>query len=132
MERKPGGYRRPTKEQRQKSLIGKEDFRSWFSQIWELPGTSTRNGHPAPFPLELALRLVRMYSFVGDTVVDPFCGSGTTMLAAMQTGRSSIGVEVEEVYCEGALRRLGGGTEEVRFVETCGREIGPLLAASSE
>ena len=54
------------------------------------------------------------------------------MLAAMQTGRSSIGVEVEEVYCEGALRRLGGGTEEVRFVETCGREIGPLLAASSE
>lgn len=119
MQRKPGGYRKPTEEQRQRSMIRKEDFQSWFSQIWELPGASTKKGHPAPFPLELALRLVQMYSFVDDTVVDPFCGSGTTMLAALQCGRNSIGVEAEPKYCEDILAQLGctffGG--EVRFVE---------------
>ena len=90
MERKPGGYRKPTTQQREESKIGKEDFQNWFSQIWEMPGASTRNGHPAPFPLELATRLVKMFSFVGDIVVDPFCGSGTSMVAAMQNNRNSI------------------------------------------
>ena len=93
MERKPGGYRKPTDQQRAASMIEKEDFQNWFSQIWELPGASTRNGHPAPFPLELATRLVKMFSFVGDTVLDPFCGSGTTMIAAINSQRNSIGVE---------------------------------------
>lgn len=106
MERKPGGYRKPTQQQREESRIGKEDFQNWFSQIWEMPGASTRNGHPAPFPLELATRLVKMFSFVGDTVVDPFCGSGTTMLAAMNTNRNSIGVETEEYYCTQIINRL--------------------------
>lgn len=106
MERKPGGYRTPTIQQREESRIEKDDFQKWFSQIWELPGASTRNGHPAPFPLELATRLVKMFSFVGDTVVDPFCGSGTTMLAAMNTSRNSIGVETEVYYCTHALNRL--------------------------
>lgn len=106
MERKPGGYRKPTDQQRQESMIQKEDFQNWFSQIWEMPGASTRNGHPAPFPLELATRLVKMFSFVGDTVVDPFCGSGTTMLAAMNCDRNSIGVETEEYYCKYILNRL--------------------------
>lgn len=107
MERKPGGYRKPTEEQRAKSRIEKEDFQNWFSQIWEMPGASTRNGHPAPFPLELATRLVKMFSFVGDTVLDPFCGSGTTMVAAMNSGRNSIGVEVEAYYCEQIVKRMG-------------------------
>ena len=106
MERKPGGYRSPTNEQREKSMIPKEDFQSWFSQIWEMPGASTREGHPAPFPLELATRLIKMFSFYGDTVVDPFCGSGTTMIAAMNCGRNSIGVEVEANYCESIFDRL--------------------------
>lgn len=119
MERKPGGYRKPTDEQRKKSMIPKDDFQNWFSQIWELPGASTKNGHPAPFPLELATRLVQMYSFVGDTVVDPFCGSGTTMLAAMQTERNSIGVEVEAKYCENILCRLQGSifNSGIKFVD---------------
>lgn len=119
MERKPGGYRKPTEEQRRQSMIAKEDFQRWFSQIWELPGASTRSGHPAPFPLELADRLVKMYSFVGDTVVDPFCGSGTTMAAALRAGRNSIGVEVEEKYCADALKRLrkGGETASISFVD---------------
>lgn len=106
MERKPGGYRTPTIQQREGSRIEKDDFQKWFSQIWELPGASTRNGHPAPFPLELATRLVKMFSFVGDTVVDPFCGSGTTMLAAINTNRNSIGVETEVYYCTHTLNRL--------------------------
>lgn len=62
MERKPGGYRRPTEQQRAESKINKEDFQNWFSQIWEMPGASTKNGHPAPFPLELASRLVKMFN----------------------------------------------------------------------
>lgn len=106
MERKPGGYRKPTAQQRKDSMIDKEDFQRWFSQIWEMPGASTRNEHPAPFPLELAARLVRMFSFVGDTVLDPFCGSGTTMLAAAKYGRNSIGVETEAHYCEYTTHRL--------------------------
>lgn len=106
MERKPGGYRKPTDQQRAASMIDKEDFQNWFSQIWELPGASTRNGHPAPFPLELATRLVKMFSFVGDTVLDPFCGSGTTMIAAIDSQRNSIGVETEEFYCDHILNRI--------------------------
>ena len=66
----------------------------------------TRNGHPAPFPLELATRLVKMFSFVGDIVLDPFSGSGTTMLAAINTNRNSIGVETEEYYCQSTMQRL--------------------------
>ena len=106
MERKPGGYRKPTVEQRAASMINKENFQNWFSQIWELPGASTKNGHPAPFPLELATRLVKMFSFVGDTVLDPFCGSGTTMIAAINSQRNSIGVETEAFYCSGILSRI--------------------------
>jgi DNA modification methylase len=106
MQRKPGGYRKPTEEQRQLSKIDKNDFQDWFSQIWELPGASTKKGHPAPFPLELAYRLVKMYSFVGDVVLDPFCGSGTTMVASIESGRNSIGVEVEKEYCDLAFKRI--------------------------
>lgn len=106
MERKPGGYRNPTEKQREESRMDKEDFQSWFSQIWEMPGASTKSGHPAPYPLELATRLVKMFSFVGDVVLDPFCGSGTTMLAAINTERNSIGVETEEYYCHSSLQRL--------------------------
>ena len=106
MERKPGGYRKPTVKQREASKLPKEDFQNWFSQIWEMPGASTRKGHPAPFPLDLAVRLVKMFSFTGDTVVDPFCGSGTTMVAAMKNDRNSIGIETEKLYCDQIVRRL--------------------------
>jgi DNA modification methylase len=105
MQRKPGGYRRPTTEQRELSRISKKEYSEWFRQMWNIPGASSRT-HPATFPLELAYRLVRMFSFHGDTVVDPFCGSGTTMLAAMRAGRNSIGVEIDPEYCRHALGRL--------------------------
>ena len=105
MQRKPGGYRKPTEEQRRQSMIDKKDFNRWFQQIWNIPGASTKK-HPAPFPLELATRLVRMFSFVGDTVLDPFCGSGTTMVAAFKNSRNSIGVEIDPEYCRMAARYL--------------------------
>src|SRR5882724_2653835 len=105
MQRKPGGYRKPTEEQRQLSSIPKDKFDKWFQQFWNLSGASTKE-HPAPYPLELALRLVQMFSFVGDTVVDPFCGTATTMLAALKTGRSSIGVELDTEYCRMGASRL--------------------------
>jgi len=105
MQRKPGGYRKPTDAQRRQSMIDKEDFGRWFQQIWNIPGASLKN-HPAPFPLELASRLVRMFSFAEDTVLDPFCGSGTTMIAALKHGRNSIGVEIDPEYCRMAARYL--------------------------
>ena len=105
MQRKPGGYRKPTDAQRDASRISKEEFDRWFQQIWNITGASTRH-HPAPFPLELATRLVRMFSFSGDTVLDPFCGSGTTMVAAFRTGRNSIGIEIDPEYCRMAARYL--------------------------
>lgn len=105
MQRKPGGYRQPTETQRSESRIGKEEFDRWFQQIWNITGASTKQ-HPAPFPLELATRLVRMFSFSGDTVLDPFCGSGTTMVAALRTGRNSIGIDIDPDYCRMAARYL--------------------------
>ncbi len=105
MQRKPGGYRQPTERQREESRIGKEEFDRWFQQIWNITGASTKH-HPAPFPLELAMRLVRMFSFKGDTVLDPFCGSGTTMVAALRTGRNSIGIDIDPEYCRMAARYL--------------------------
>jgi modification methylase len=105
MQRKPGGYRQPTEWQRDRSRLNKEEFNAWFQQFWTLTGASTKK-HPAPFPLELASRLVRMFSFVGDTILDPFCGTGTTMLAAMKSERHSIGVEIDPAYCRMARQRL--------------------------
>jgi modification methylase len=105
MQRKPGGYRQPTEEQRRRSLIPKAEFNEWFRQIRTLTGASTK-AHLAPYPLELATRVVRMFSFHGDTILDPFCGSGTTMLAAMKWNRNSIGIEIDPHYCRLAARRL--------------------------
>jgi len=105
MQRKPGGYRKPTDEQRKLSKIDKKEFDDWFRQIWNIPGASTKN-HPAPFPIGLAVRLVRMFSFSGDTILDPFCGTGTTMIAALRSGRNGIGIDIEPEYCRMAARYL--------------------------
>jgi site-specific DNA-methyltransferase (adenine-specific) len=105
MQRKPGGYRKPTIEQRSASKINKEDFNKWFQQFWIMSGASNKK-HPAPFPLELALRLIKMFSFVGDTVLDPFCGTGTTLLGALKSKRNSIGIEIDGQYCKITYERL--------------------------
>ena len=105
MLRKPGGYRQPTDDQRDASRLAKQEHHDWFQQIWTIPGESTKN-HPAPFPFTLAYRLVRMFSFTGDTVLDPFAGTGTTLLACLRCERNAIGVEIDESYCKTARVRL--------------------------
>ncbi|SRR6266508_2520837 len=105
MQRKPGGYRQPTEAMRVLSLIGAKDHRAWFNQIVTFHGSSTR-AHPAPYPPELIEPLIRMFSFVGDTVLDPFSGTGTTSLAAARSGRNSIGIEIEQTYHRLAIDRL--------------------------
>ena len=100
MLRKPGGYRSPSAAARILSVISADEHNRWFRQIWsDVRGASTKK-HPAPFPVELAERLIRMFSFVGDTVFDPFTGTASTQMAARQCGRSSIGIEIEPTYHE--------------------------------
>ncbi len=110
MERKPGGYRKPSLAERVLSVISTDNYQRWFQQIWTgVTGASTRD-HPAPYPTELAERLIRMFSFVGDTVLDPFMGTGTTSVAAAHCGRHSIGCEVDGYYFDMAERRIRGET----------------------
>lgn len=106
MERKPGGYRSPSVATRVLSVIPADRHKQWFQQIWTgVTGASTKQ-HPAPYPMELAERLIRMFSFVGDTVLDPFMGTGTTSTAAGLWGRNSIGVEVDPEYYTMAQKRI--------------------------
>lgn len=113
MQRKPGGYRKPSIEDRVLSVISADNHQKWFQQIWSgLTGASTRN-HPAPYPVEIAERLIRMFSFVGDTVLDPFLGTGSTVIAAAQWGRNSVGVEIDPVYFEAARRRIESETTDM-------------------
>jgi len=121
MQRKSGGYRTPDLPTRILSIISEQNYQAWFQQIWMgLTGASTRQ-HPAPYPVEMATRLIRMFSFVGDTVFDPFLGTGTTTLAAAQCGRNSIGVEVDPEYMKFTRQRLSrsmGGFFTTATLET--------------
>ena len=113
MERKAGGYRSPTLATRILSVIPADQHRVWFQQIWTgITGASTKE-HPAPYPLQLAERLIRMFSFVGDTVLDPFMGTGTTNVAAAKWGRNSVGVEVDPHYFEMAAKRIDRETPKL-------------------
>ena len=113
MQRKPGGYRNPSLAARVLSLLSQERFQKSFRQVWsDIPGASVR-GHPAPYPVALAERLIRMFSFAGDTVLDPFLGTGSTQLAAVTCGRNSIGVEVDPTYFEMAVDRLRNETTDL-------------------
>jgi len=105
MQRKPGGYRKPTAEQRERSRIEKAEYHRWFQQCWTL-SAETRTELQTPFPARIAERLIRMFSFWGDTVLDPFCGTGTTLVAAMNCHRSGIGIEPDRDTCRIALNRV--------------------------
>lgn len=108
MLRKNGGYRKPSYDQRRLSIISEVEFNKWYQQIWDFNGASTKV-HPAPYPEELSNRIIRMFSFVTDTVLDPFLGSGTTMVSAIKNGRSCIGIEIDESYAEMAYNRINNG-----------------------
>jgi len=126
--RKPGGYRKPTAQQEKLSFICNADYARWFSPVWSDVTGQIRRDHPAPFPPEIPRRLIRMFSFVGDTVLDPFAGTGTTALAAMEVGRHSISVEIEPTYIDLIAKRLTpavlGSVVEVQQV---GRPVTPHL-----
>lgn len=105
--RKGGEYRSPSALQRALSMLSREEMQAWLRSSWtDIRGESTRRGHPAPFPVQLAERLIRMFSFAGDTVLDPFGGTASTALAALRTGRHSVSVEIEPKYFVLAEARL--------------------------
>ena len=105
--RKGGSYRSPTPMQRALSVLSKHEMQTWLKTSWtDIKGESTRKGHPAPYPVDIAERLIRLFSFVGDTVLDPFAGTATTSVAAMNAGRSSIANELEPKYLALAKERL--------------------------
>lgn len=107
--RKPGGYRKPTSEQERLSFMPTEEYSQLFAPIWTDVSGQLRKDHPAPYPVEVPRRLTRMFSFVGDTVVDPFAGTGTTAVAAMELGRNSISVEIDPSYVDLIEKRLSSG-----------------------
>jgi len=105
--RKGGQYRSASPLQKALSMIAKDEMQAWLRSIWtDIRGSSTRKGHPAPFPVELAERLIRLFSFAGDTVLDPFVGAGSTSVASLMTSRNSIGSDIERMYLTDALQRL--------------------------
>ena len=114
--RKGGEYRAPSMLQRALSMLTREEMRDWMRSSWsDIRGESTRKGHPAPYPVQLAERLIKMFSFAGDTVLDPFAGTGTTAVAALRTGRSSVSVDVEPKYLAIARSRLNEAAAELRY-----------------
>ena len=89
------------------SNISKEEFMSGTLSVWNIPPESAKKvGHPAPFPLELADRVIRLFSYEDDVILDPFCGSGTTCLAASLSGRAYVGYDVVPEYCDLARKRI--------------------------
>jgi len=90
-----------------KSDISKKEFIEWTNGVWTFMGESKKRvNHPAPFPVELPRRCIKLFTFVGDTVLDPFLGSGSSLIACVLTRRKGIGVEIDKHYCEIAKQRL--------------------------
>lgn len=120
--RKGTGYRSVEPIRKALSMLTRAEMQAWFQSFWaDIRGASTRDGHPAPYPAELAERLIRMFSFAGDTVLDPFAGTGATAVAAIRAGRHSISNEIEPKYLHMADKRI-------RAEATCRRLAGALNA----
>ena len=113
--RKPG-YRKPTREMEERSFIASEDYKKWFAPVWADVTGQVRKDHPAPYPVEIPRRLIRMFSFAGDTVLDPFAGTGTTALAAQQCGRHSISIDIEPTYIKLIESRLSKSKLNARVI----------------
>lgn len=116
--RKGGEYRQIAPLQKVLSMLTKQEMQSWLRSIWtDIRGASLRNGHPAPYPPVLAERLITLFSFAGDTVLDPFGGTGSTALAAISTGRNSISIEIEPSYIDVARKNI---EKAIRMPRTAG------------
>ena len=89
------------------SDITRDEFLEWTNAVWNFSGESKKRiGHPTPFPIELPKRCIKLFSYVNDTVLDPFLGSGTTLLATYETKRNGIGIDINKDYCKLAVKRL--------------------------
>ncbi len=93
--------------------ITKKEFMEWTNGVWTFSGQSKKGagGHPAAFPVELPRRCIKLFSFVGDTVLDPFVGSGSTLIAASLNGRRGVGIDIDKDYCDIAIKRLKAETK---------------------
>ncbi len=95
------------KSKRGKSDISKQEFMDWTNGLWTFSGESKKRvGHPAPFPIELPARCIKLFSYTDDVVLDPFVGSGTTLIAAVKNGRYAIGIDIDKNYCQLSSQRL--------------------------
>jgi len=110
-------FKRPNPDERE-STISRDDFLEFTKSVWTLPTESARKiGHPAPFPVELPRRLVELYTFAGEVILDPFMGSGQTALSALQTGRHYVGFEIDETYVTLAEERIQGYIADLKLEE---------------
>ncbi|MCI0513200.1 thermonuclease family protein [candidate division KSB1 bacterium] len=114
--KKPGAAPKPNLEQKTASRISKEEWNTYFSGHWNLSGVR-QNGHLAMFPEELPARLIKMFSFVAETVLDPFLGSGTTTLAARNLGRNSVGYEINQEYIPKIKEKLNISQSDIEGTE---------------
>jgi site-specific DNA-methyltransferase (adenine-specific) len=98
------------------NTISKDEFLEWTKSVWTFPAVSAKKiGHPAPFPEELPSRLIKLYSFKQDVVLDPFLGSGTTSLSAIKNGRNFIGYDTNKKYIELADKRVAEYTNQTKL-----------------
>jgi endonuclease YncB( thermonuclease family) len=119
--KKPGQSRKVSKEAKAASRLTKEEWKEYFAGHWYFGGTR-QVGHEAMFPEELPRRLIRMFSFQGDTVLDPFLGSGTTAKAAVDLGRNAVGYEINPDFLQAVPQKIGGGDRlpfysEIQIIE---------------
>ena len=115
--RKGGTYRKPSGMQKALSMLTKEEMQAWWQPFWnDVRGVSTRDGHPAPFPIALAERLIRMFSFAGDVVLDPFAGTCSTAIAALRAGRNSVSNEIDPGYVEMGIAKLRNAVRQKPLV----------------
>jgi site-specific DNA-methyltransferase (adenine-specific) len=122
--RKGGEYRSVPTLQKALSMLTREEMKTWQRSIWtDLLGASTRDGHPAPYPIGLAERLIRLFSFAGDTVLDPFAGTGSTSQAAIMSGRNSIANDIEPAYVEIARERILKAARQHRLTGATEAEV---------
>ena len=111
-------FKRKGKNKNKKDTISRDEFLEYTKSIWKFNTESaTRVNHPAPFPVELPRRLIQLYTFKNDIVLDPFMGSGTTALAALNSGRKFIGYEISDQYCEIARKRINEETSQAKLIK---------------
>lgn len=132
--RKSGGYRKPTAAMEKASRIETDDYVRYFAPIWSDVTGQLRRDHPAPYPIEIPRRLIHMFSFAGDTVVDPFAGTGTTAIAAMEINRNSISIEIDPTYVASTESRLlgSGFPGEVSVICDIGVESAARLGSAAD